>query len=326
MLDLFTVLVFLFVLASVYAVRAFSGRRRREERTQARLADLLSQVEGEAEHVAPVKYPDESVMIGDENYQGRFPGLHRTYRRIEKGIEMLGWKDQIVIRAGSVLLVSLVLAGFIGKRTDYFLTTTVVGTVLLFIALSAFCYWKTFGQYLEALGAALPEAIDSIARICRAGVPIQTACGLAVQSLRGPLAQELLAIDRWLKLGVPLKQVLQESARRVPLPEYRFFAVILIISQESGGRLADTLERLAATLRDRAELELKVQAKTSEARASIKIVACLVPGVLAYMYVQAPGDFEFLVTDPTGLKVLGYAAVSVALGLLVTWLMVRRIQ
>ena len=50
------------------------------------------------------------------------------------------------------------------------------------------------------------------------------------------------------------------------------------------------------------------------------------PGVLAYMYVQAPGDFEFLVTDPTGLKVLGYAAVSVALGLLVTWLMVRRIQ
>ena len=90
--------------------------------------------------------------------------------------------------------------------------------------------------------------------------------------------------------------------------------------------LADTLERLAATLRDRAELELKVQAKTSEARASIKIVACLVPGVLAYMYVQAPGDFEFLVTDPTGLKVLGYAAVSVALGLLVTWLMVRRIQ
>ena len=91
-----------------------------------------------------------------------------------------------------------------------------------------------------------------------------------------------------------MKQVLQESAHRVPLPEYRFFAVIVIISQE--------------------------------ARASIKIVACLVPGVLIYQYIQAPQDFQFLVTDPTGLKVLGYAAASVAAGLFVTWLMVRRIQ
>jgi tight adherence protein B len=102
--------------------------------------------------------------------------------------------------------------------------------------------------------------------------------------------------------------------------------VILIISQESGGRLGDTLERLATTLRARAELGMKVQAKTSEARASAKIVALLVPGVLLYMYLNAPEDFRFMFNDPAGLKVMTYVAISVGLGLLITHLMVKRIR
>lgn len=326
MLDLFTLLVFLLVFVSVYAVRALSGRRRREAAAEERLKALLAQAESDAERLSPVRYPDESVMLGQDGYSGPFPGLWRAWRRLVKGIEMLGWKKTIWLRLAILVAGSLFLSAFVGRRTDYPMLVTACGTVGVSLALGAILYWRAMGQYLEALGAALPEAIDSIARICKAGIPVQTACGLAAQSLSGPLAEELTAIDRWLRLGLPLKQVLQESAARVPLAEYRFFAVILIISQESGGRLADTLERLAATLRDRAELQLKVQAKTSEARASIKIVACLVPGVLAYMYFQAPNDFEFLVTDPTGLRVLAYAGCSVALGLFVTWLMVRRIQ
>lgn len=148
------------------------------------------------------------------------------------------------------------------------------------------------------------------------GVPAQTAFGLAAQNLRGALSEELRTIDRWLRLGVPLKQVLQESAHRVPLPEYRFFAVIVIISQESGGRLADTLERLAATLRERAELALKVQAKTSEARASIKIVACLVPGSTHLSVHPGAAGLSIPRYRSDRLKVLGYAAASVAPGFL----------
>ena len=297
MLNLFTILVFLFVLLGVLGLRAFTNRARREEMVRERLTELLTQVEEEAKSVAPVEYPDESVLMGLDDYHGHFPKLHARIVRIQKGLELLGWTKNLRLRV-----------------------------LVFFASAAALLYLRAMGEWTEELGKSLPEAIDSIARICRAGVPAQTAFGLAAQNLRGALSEELRTIDRWLRLGVPLKQVLQESAHRVPLPEYRFFAVIVIISQESGGRLADTLERLAATLRERAELALKVQAKTSEARASIKIVACLVPGVLIYQYIQAPQDFQFLVTDPTGLKVLGYAAASVAAGLFVTWLMVRRIQ
>lgn len=326
MLDVFTILVFLLVLTAFYALRAFSARARRADRVEARMKVLLAQVTEEAEALKAVEYPDESVLLGMDDYDGRFPWIHARIARVKKGLELLGWSKNLRMRAGVLAAVSFALSVFIGRMTDYPVLTALVGGALIFVIVAAVLYLRAMSLWTEDLAKSLPEAIDSIARICRAGVPAQTAFGLAAQNLRGALADELAALDRWLKLGVPLKQVLQESARRVPLAEYRFFAVILIISQESGGRLVDTLERLAATLRDRAELALKVQAKTSEARASIKIVACLVPGVLIYQYIQAPQDFQFLVTDPTGLKVLAYAACSVAAGLLVTWLMVRRIQ
>jgi len=120
--------------------------------------------------------------------------------------------------------------------------------------------------------------------------------------------------------------VMQDSARRVPLPEYRFFAVILIINQESGGRLGETLERLSRTLRERQELQMKILAKTSEARASAKIVAALVPAMMLYMYFNAPADFLFLFSDPTGTTVLAYIVTSVCLGLGIIQVMVRRVR
>ena len=148
---------------------------------------------------------------------------------------------------------------------------------------------------------------------------------MVANNLTGPLAHEFRMIDNWMKLGVPMRQAMQDSAQRIPLNEYRFFAVILIINQEAGGRLGETLERLSATLRERQELQLKIQSKTSEARASAKIVASLVPVSLLYMYLNSPRDFHFLLNDPTGNSVLFYAFGSVSLGLIITQRMVRRI-
>lgn len=326
MLDLFTLLVFAVVLFLVLAVLTISSRRNREEAASERLKALWAQVNEEIASASSVKTPDMSVMLGANDYTGPFPALYLKWRGFVRRLEMLGWTKRLGLRGALLAGGSLVAGLLVGRMTAYPWTATALVAVVTAVAVFAVLYLRAMGEYLDNLAKALPETIDSIARICRAGIPAQTAFGLAAQSVKGPLADELLAMDRWLKLGVPMKQVLQESARRVPLAEYRFFAVILIISQESGGRLADTLERLAKTLRDRAELQLKVEAKTSEARASVKIVAALVPGVLAYMYWQAPQDFHFLVTDPVGLKVMGYAAVSVASGLLITWLMVKRIQ
>ncbi|MUM78532.1 hypothetical protein GKC30_12885 [Pseudodesulfovibrio sp. F-1] len=324
MLNLFTMLVFLFVLVLVYVLRAFSQRRLRREAVEDRLEQLKRQVE--QDHPVRRQDADDSIVLAQDAYAGPFAKLRRAYRKLSRNIEMLGWSKNLRLRVLAVLGCGLVGSALVARMTPYPVTTVLIGTVALSAAIGMVAYQSAMNKYMEALGQALPEAIDSIARICRSGVPAQSSFAIAAENLRGPLAGELLALDHWLRLGVPLRQALQESAQRVPLREYRFFAVILIISQESGGRLADTLGGLATTLRSRAELAMKVQAKTSEARASIKIVATLVPGVLAYMYFNAPNDFQFLLSDPAGVKVLAYSAASVLSGLGITYAMVRRVR
>ncbi len=332
MLDLFTLLVFVLVFIVFFTVRSLSARERREVAIAEHLATLKAQLL----HDAPtaVLEADDSIAMPAE--RAWLPAaLQRRLQQWPRGaalldalymnLQRIGWlpslRRRLVLSAAAAAFVGLLL----GRMTPVPLLAGFGAGLLCWLAIVLLSYQAAMGKYRVELARHLPECIDAITRICRAGVPLHSAFAITAANQPGPLADEFNQIDQWLRLGLPLRQVVQTSAQRVPLAEYRFFAVILIISQESGGRLGDTLERLAATLRARAELKLKVMAKTSEARASTKIVALLVPGVLAYMYLNAPADFRFMFSDPTGLKVSAYALASVALGLLITHVMVRRV-
>lgn len=324
LLDLFTLLIFLCVLASLYALRAFSRRQRLAEQAQARLAQLARELAPKA----PTARAESEASILHEEIPFRpanWPLVGAWLEKIHANIVLMGWRDSLRLRLLVVSALALVGGMMIARRSPLPLLFGVVSAALIFVFLASLGYRRGWNTYLENLRTALPEAIDAITRICRAGVPLHSAFAIAAEHLRGPLSSELRQIDRWLQLGVPLRSVMIDSARRVPIAEYRFFAVIVIINQETGGRLGETLERLSATLRARAELKMKIMSKTSEARASAKIVASLVPAVMAYMYVNAPQDFEFLLTDPVGFNVLMYAVCSVLLGLFITHLMVRRV-
>ena len=327
MLDLFTLLVFFLVFVGFYAIRANGRRQRREEAMAMRLAALRRQLLRESgSGEAALQSTDSIALPGQDDVLPAWPRLSKHLTRVRNGVRALGWRPTLRMRlllSGTAALIGSIA---LVRMTGTPMTLVPLTTLLLWAALCALGYQKAMAKHLMALSRSLPETIDTITRICRSGVPLHSAFGIAADHVHGPLAAELREVDNWLRLGVPLKQAMQGSATRVPLPEYRFFAVILIISQESGGRLGDTLERLSATLRSRAELGMKVQAKTSEARASAKIVALLVPGVLLYMYVNSPEDFRFMFNDRAGLKVMVYAAGSVCLGLLITHLMVRRIR
>ncbi len=322
LLNLLTLLVFLAVLLVLLAVRHWHHQRQVQRRQQARLQQILAAVTPATSAPASESILKTTALTP----LTRVPVLGPACAVLWGQLAFIGWQKTLRQRVLILAVISLIAGLMIGRRTPLPLMLGGVFALLLFGFIATVLFRSTLQKHLKALRESLPDAIDAITRSCRAGVPVANTFAIVAEHLTGPLASEFRTIDHWLKLGIPLRQVIQTSASRVPMSEYRFFVVILIISQEAGGRLGETLERLAATLRERRELALKVQSKTSEARASAKIVAALFPCCLGYMYLKSPADFMFLFADPVGTTVLLYALCSVSLGMLITHLMVKRIR
>ncbi|MCU1733438.1 MULTISPECIES: type II secretion system F family protein [unclassified Pseudomonas] len=326
LLDLFTLLVFLCVLLGFFAVRSLSRKRQRAEAQAERLTALKAGfVAAHPGAALALEHSPDLLRDQDAPACTRWPLLGAPLGRLWLGSRSLGWHGKLRSRLGLLAVASLIVGVVLGRQMPWPWLYGSLLAGLTFVGVATVVYRNAMNRYLHDLKLSLPQAIDAITRAARAGVPVSNAFTLVAQNISGPLAVEFAEIDNWLRLGLPLRQVMQDSANRIPLNEYRFFAVILIINQEAGGRLGETLDRLSATLRERQELHLKVQAKTSEARASAKIVAALVPCALGYMYLNSPRDFQFLLNDPTGNSVLFYAFGSVTLGLVITHLMVRKI-
>lgn len=320
-LNLITLLVFGSVLMLLLAVNAWRKSRQQRMQREQRWQQILNEVSPSAAAVASDSILRDEIatpLMG-------VPVIGRWLSILWAQMTFIGWKKNLLQRSLALAAVSLILGMILGQRTLLPLTMGLIFTLVLFISIGMLLFRSTLQKHLKALRESLPEAIDAITRSCRAGVPVANTFSIVAEHLTGPLANEFKTIDHWLRLGIPLRQVIQASATRVPMSEYRFFVVILIINQEAGGRLGETLERLSATLRERRELQLKVQSKTSEARASAKIVAALFPGCLAYLYMKSPEDFSFLFSDPVGTTVLIYALCSVSVGMLITHVMVKRI-
>ncbi|WP_437883771.1 type II secretion system F family protein [Pseudomonas sp. LRF_L74] len=327
-LDLLTLLVFAAVVLAVLAARSFSSRGKQDKLIVERLQGLKSHLAGEsgAANVDAMAQAEGILREMEQAPGADLPLVGKHLARLWMDLTLLGWRKSLRTRVILMGLASVMIGTLLGRETPLPLLIGTLIALLAFVVIATVTFRSAQARHLRELKLSLPEAIDAITRTARAGVPVSNAFALVAPNLPGPLAVEFALIDTWLRLGVPLRQAMQDSARRVPLNEYRFFAVILIINQEAGGRLGETLDRLASTLRERQELHLKIQAKTSEARASAKIVASLVPLALGYMYLNSPKDFHFLLNDPTGNNVLFYAFGSVALGLTITHQMVKRVS
>ena len=170
MLNLFTILVFLFVLLGVLGLRAFTNRARREEMVRERLTELLTQVEEEAKSVAPVEYPDESVLMGLDDYHGHFPKLHARIVRIQKGLELLGWTKNLRLRVLVLGALSFTAAALVGRMTDYPFLIAFFGGAALFASAAALLYLRAMGEWTEDLGKSTPSR-EFAAPACRLRPP-----------------------------------------------------------------------------------------------------------------------------------------------------------
>ena len=162
-----------------------------------------------------------------------------------------------------------------------------------------------------------PEAVDLVVRALRAGLPVQEAIASVSRDIRDPVGGIFKRAQQEMHLGVPIEAALWRVAKTVKTDEFNFLIVALSIQRETGGNLAETLANLSALLRSRQQLRLKIRAFTSEARATMMIMAGLPFLVGGGLFLISPEYIGPLVTTSTGQMVAGAAGCSMALGIFI---------
>ena len=223
------------------------------------------------------------------------------------------------ISLSEYLLASLIVGGvcFVAGRAAGFTPFT---SSLLGMAGGFYLPWWQIGRMIAGRQKKFlnlfADAVELMVRGLKSGVPVGESIRVVGQEIADPVGVEFRSITDGLQLGQTYDEAMAAAAKRIDLPEFRFFVVSLNIQQETGGNLAETLENLAIILRKRKQMKLKVKALSSEARASAYIVGSLPFLMFAGLTVMNPDYMTILFDDRRGNLVLGMAIGSLLTGVM----------
>jgi tight adherence protein B len=161
------------------------------------------------------------------------------------------------------------------------------------------------------------NSIDIIVRGVKSGLPLVECLAIIARESPQPIAGEFTELVEQQRVGVPLAEGFERMMRRMPMPEVRFFAIVISIQQQAGGNLSEALGNLSGVLRDRKGLAAKVRALSAEAKASAAVLASLPFVVMFLVYITTPSYITLLWTTQTGQLLLVGAGFWMTMGVLV---------
>ncbi|MCA9179340.1 MAG: type II secretion system F family protein [Planctomycetales bacterium] len=170
---------------------------------------------------------------------------------------------------------------------------------------------------LAAFARMLPEALELVSRALRAGHSLAAGIHLVATEMKSPIADEFNRCYEEQNLGVPLEEALADMAERVPNMDLQFFVTAVILQRQTGGDLAEILDKIGRLVRERFKIWGAIAALTGEGRLSGIILLALPPALFGVIYRLNKDYVMALFTDPLGKKMLLAAVVMQILGAVV---------
>jgi tight adherence protein B len=304
--------VMFFATGALYVARAQVNKRVRD-----RLQDVV--LLGEGDEAA------RTVILRDMELSS-IPFLNDFLKnaRWAQKLDNLLVQGDISLRLGTFIL----LMGVLGAAGVF-----VISSILhrpLFIALPVGLFFAVmpllWAQHrktarVRKFEALFPDSLDMLNRALRAGLALNGAIQIVADESPDPVGKEFRVLFEENRLGLDMREALKKLAGRVDSTELRLFVTAVILQRETGGNLAEVLERAAAIIRDRFRILGDIRTLTAQARLS-GLVLTVLPIVMAVIaYIVAPQYLRGLVQDP-----IGHALIFIAVALqVIGFLIIRRI-
>jgi tight adherence protein B len=260
-------------------------------------------------------------MIPDVSKSSVFsaiPWLHRVLARLNVGHRLKLFLDQADVKwTPSLLLLVSLSACFLSAFLMHRFLRLGAASLLFGMVPGAlpFLYvsWMRKRRSAHIL-TNLPDALDLMVNALRVGHSMMGSLGHAATEAPGPLGRELRLCFEEQKFGIDLRTALDHLVTRVPLLDLRIIATAIMINKESGGNLAEVLEKTGRVIRERFRIKQQIQVHTAQGRLTGVILFAL-PVVLCGLMYLANHDFmRSLFVNPKGVRLVEIAAVMNILG------------
>jgi tight adherence protein B len=202
----------------------------------------------------------------------------------------------------------LAIVGFVGISMFF-------DIVALQFAVAALLGYVPFGllsfkraRRIKQFTAALPEAIDTMSRALRAGHSTTAAINIIAEQSVEPVRSEFNEIFKQQNFGLPLRDAMGQMLDRVPSQDLRVLVTAMLVQKETGGNLAEILDRTAGTIRERLKLHGEIKTHTAQGRMTGYILCALPIVMLIVINMINPGYSKVLLETPIG-KMLCYLGI-----------------
>ncbi|HSK63266.1 MAG TPA: type II secretion system F family protein [Pyrinomonadaceae bacterium] len=312
MMISFLVFVFaLFLVLGAYLL-ATHGTEKKRARLQKRLSEALL-------HSAQTE--DIDVVLARNELMSEIPMLNRTLINIQAALQLKRMLDQADLHiTPSRLLMFSFMAGMLGALAASVLTVFIPIMILagLVCAVLPFVHvwWRRkrrFDSFLEQL----PDALDLVSRALSAGHAFSEALQMVSLEMPEPIATEFRKAYEEQNLGLSVKLALENLTTRMPLLDLKICVTAILIQRETGGNLAEILEKVAYTIRERFRILGDLKTLTTSSRLSAWLLCGLPIFVALAVTVMNPNYMSVLWIDPRGHYLIAVALIMQITGMLI---------
>jgi tight adherence protein B len=290
-------LVFIFALFLVLGAYLLATHRtdKKRARLQKRLSEALLH-SGQTE--------DVEVVLARNELMSEIPWLNRTLISMQSALQLKRLLDQADLHiTPSRLMMFCFMSGLLGALSASVLTVFIPLMILAGLAtasLPLLHVWWTRKKRLDAFLEHLPDALDLMSRALSAGHAFSESLHMVSMEMPEPIATEFQKAYEEQNLGLSVKLALENLTQRIPLLDLKMCVTAVLIQRETGGNLAEILEKVAYTIRERFRILGDLKTLTTSSRLSAWLLCALPIFVALAVTVMNPEYMSVLWKDQRG--------------------------
>ena len=316
LIILLGIFLLVLLLTQVFTAPITSASAQSRRRLRQRITQLTNQ-EVEAEQISLARHSYLQGLSPFERWLESWPAFAPLIRLIEQaGMQIPAYKILLMCVGGAIG--ALVIIPLFSTNEVLILGGTVLGGLGPWMWLK-----RAKAERLRTFEESLPDGLAMLARTLRAGLPLSQSLQVVSQEMQGPVAKEFGIIFNELNYGGDLRTAFLSMLERIPSLAVMAMTVSIMIQRETGGNLAESIDRLEKMQRERFRFQRQLQTLTASNRTSAWIVG-LMPFVLALVMEVLAGDYLSVLTNhPIGLLAVYFALALQAIGALWIRQMIR---